>query len=906
MSNSGEKSRKSSRKSVRSQGGENNPGTIEGRQDDDQPSISWFSSILSYIWPWYRPQLQTPSNAPTPVQPSEFQPSVSTLSPPPPQTEIQQPSVSPSVYPYPPFQTEVAQPTVSPSVYPYPPFQTEVTQPIASPSVHPPAQTKVTQPSASPSPSVHPTALIEVEQQQPNKPFWWFLWPWAYNNTNDPAVQQKPSRLSRKSKSRTNETARDNALTPVPTKKLDVKQQPRKDSKSNANKKSQKAPLPPPPPDKKSVQQQPTSDTKSSVITPSRKSAKNVEEGTTEPRPTRRASSPAAIDEPVRKSILGRAASFVKKVPDILLSYTPWGTQTTNEEETPGSRKSVAATSKKSRTKSLLTKSAPTLAARFSRSASNKGTRSRLPSQVYLAPVVEDQPLSYIPGIDILVTSAAATDETKFRDSSTTESEGPSPQKPQTPVKLNELNKLPLILPKELITEDPRLKKSPASNWDIAFQELVIEAAQDERYEPRNVAVFRDTDDHGDTIDSDSDIDDNIRPKMMITESRRISTPFQYNLRPFRMPHLAVREADRDSGPDNLSKIYKFKPIKVDDHDWAMIRPGNEMRLATNKWTLPEPIRPDKRLLPEIDPLVKYKLKRLGKNQVTPQELAIAQQELVVGVTPSGRKLDGYSSGSAEECVYKRVLCKNDPEFDILHPYVETESGEKWPNPFLFYWNWKKTDENPNEAYLHNQRPDKDNELAHKRRVAIELESHPLKIPYVNLGVDDTDYEDPLGPLSITQSIKPTKSIKKNKKSNISLAGGDLELEDPMTRRYPYMLLDQYTIYYRAYYHCRVLWQGQKRQFHKLCLQIRGKHTSTCITLSSYPCWFYFWKNVIRHWIRRVPRRWKFCKERNVETVFYGTLASLFATQYIGEHDLLPNMDDPVNMSQMALEKALE
>lgn len=480
---------------------------------------------------------------------------------------------------------------------------------------------------------------------------------------------------------------------------------------------------------------------------------------------------------------------------------------------------------------------------------------------------------------------------------------------------LDELHLLDVPIPEHLRAPEVESSKSPESNWATAFHQLASIAGENERYDPITIKIFRDKEDHA-NLNSDSS-NDSISPSAANLASKSDAThskPFLYNQRPFRMPQLANRKEDLEVG--SVDNIFQFDPIRVDSIDWSSIHPGNETQIAATKWALPEPIRADKRLLPEVDPLVKYKLKRLGKNRVTPEELLKTQEELALGISPSGRKLNGYISGSGDECTYKRVLCKNDSDFDILEPYIETESGEKWSHPFLHYWNWKQTDEHASENYLHHQRRDRDNDLAQKRKIAVELEKHPTKIPRQNLGADDTDYEDPLGPLASAPValfvdtfhyfLKTPKYMSRRGRKQGAKDMGAEALQDPVYQRYYYVLMHEYSAIYKKYHNFRLFRRAQKRALYRAMMSLLGKYTSTSLTINTYPAWFYVWKIFFRHVVRRVPRKYKFCKRQNIETVFYGTFASIYATQYIVEYDLLPNMDDPVKTSQLALEKALE
>lgn len=457
-----------------------------------------------------------------------------------------------------------------------------------------------------------------------------------------------------------------------------------------------------------------------------------------------------------------------------------------------------------------------------------------------------------------------------------------------------------LFVPYHLRRQGKRKAKSfhsQVSSWNMAFHELLKEAATDERYEARDIKLYTGNRETGLAWDSDTEVD---TPPVKVLSSGE-DRPFMYSNRPFRLPSKASEESKESS---------EFVSVEIRDSDWDKIVQGNNKYLES-KWTHSEPIRADEKLLPSVDPLVQYKLRKMGKKRVYPEQMVDIQRNLEVSLTPSGRKINGYSSDSSvEEVVFTRIRCKDDPEFDLGEPFLVTEDGDKWPHPFLNYWNWKRTEDDPNLGYFRFEPKEKNEEMEERLRIAAEIIDNPMKLPDKHLGADDTDYEDPLGPLvrlrmstvlsRIERWVKKKHGLKKPKRRKT-------DVYDKVSHRYAYLMMSEYSRIYKYYY--KVKWVGWKgvRGLSALGDKMRPRYTISCFPcLTSYPCWFVIWKYLISKLVRIVPRHKKFSLPNKVKTAFYGTLASLYATQYLIEYDILPNMGDPVNTSKEALESALK
>jgi len=228
-----------------------------------------------------------------------------------------------------------------------------------------------------------------------------------------------------------------------------------------------------------------------------------------------------------------------------------------------------------------------------------------------------------------------------------------------------------------------------------------------------------------------------------------------------------------------------------------------------------------------------------------------------------------------------------------LH-HLDLGQEGKWPNPYFFYWNWRKLDNGVDEHY----RKDESKLNTNRTKIIQELEKSPITIPYTKLNANGTDTSDPEDP-SVPHVTDPENPYSLRWKFNEVRE----PVTDPVERRYPYLYLHLQSKYYNRYYKCKNAFRAHKRGWYASCLRFWNQRQAPWLP---YPLSYIFWKLAIRPAVKRVPRRLKFLNEKDCNTIFYGTMASIYQTQYIAEYDLLPNMDDPVRTSQIALQKALE
>lgn len=232
-----------------------------------------------------------------------------------------------------------------------------------------------------------------------------------------------------------------------------------------------------------------------------------------------------------------------------------------------------------------------------------------------------------------------------------------------------------------------------------------------------------------------------------------------------------------------------------------------------------------------------------------------------------------------------------------------------WPNPYLFHWNWKRLAEGEGDGVddLYIRPPASIIHEAKLKRAEV-LEANPMEIPYCHLGYDDSDSsfdtEDELKEYVKTNRFN-LKSLLLRFIFHKKVQQTSRKPDDDVARRYPYLNMHARTKLYLKMYHLRKIYRVHRRKLHELVLTVRSMQV-ILYPKTSYPFWFHVWRNFFRHPWKRVPQHWKLLKEKKTKTVFYGTLASLLCTQYISEHDVMPNMDDPVLISQIALLKALE
>ncbi|ODM96844.1 hypothetical protein Ocin01_09834 [Orchesella cincta] len=334
-------------------------------------------------------------------------------------------------------------------------------------------------------------------------------------------------------------------------------------------------------------------------------------------------------------------------------------------------------------------------------------------------------------------------------------------------------------------------------------------------------------------------------------------------------------------------------------YDWINIPRTSDTFVAVKQWSSPEPTPTDAPLPADVDPLVKYKLERggvgtgAGGDNIRMKNLENIQNQIALGQTPSGRKLEGYGSSQEEEWIYTRVRCKDEPDFDLFH-HLDLGQEGKWPNPYYFYWNWKKLEDGVDEHY--KKQPFHQN--TNRAKIVEELEKSPNAIPYCRLNANDTDTSDPEDP-SVPHVTDPHNPYSLRWKFNEVKE----PVTDPVERRYPYLYLHLQGKNYNRYYKCKTAFQDRKRQWRAYFMEFWSRRRTPW---APYPLWYIFWKKALCPIVKRIPRNWKFLSEEDTVTIFYGTMASLYKTQYIAEYDIFPNMDDPVQLSQIALEKALK
>ncbi|CAL8142504.1 unnamed protein product [Orchesella dallaii] len=459
---------------------------------------------------------------------------------------------------------------------------------------------------------------------------------------------------------------------------------------------------------------------------------------------------------------------------------------------------------------------------------------------------------------------------------------------------------------------EPERPRRASSNWNATLNRLTAAVSKDDRNIARKVYV-------GDSSSEDSETGSHTHVKQPInpTALRRLlgsapgksnlstklylapNSPFYYMYRPFRRPPLApvdqspVITSSKHELP--LHYPYSFPTVDVKSYEWINIPRNSDTFVAVKQWTNPEP-SPIEAILPaDADPLVLYKMERKGigaGDQIKMKDMRRLQRNITLGQTLSGRKIDGFGS-SDEEWIYTRVRCKDEPDFDLLHHLDFGQEG-KWPNPYFFYWNWRQLKDGVDENY----KKDPSTLNTTRAKIAEELEKSPKIIPYYKLNANDTESSDPEDP-TVPHVTDPGNPYSLRWKFNEVREA----VIDPVERRYPYLYLHLQSNFYNRYYGCKRALHAIKRCWISTLLGFWNRRRAPWIP---YPIWYLIWKLVIRPAIQTIPRKWKFLSENECDTIFYGTLATLYQTQCITEYDILPTMMDPVEVSQIALERALK